>query len=47
MARKTGCSSQVQLAKKLLLVAIGRVSCHLAFLLTCLSYVDMSLNMDG
>lgn len=44
---KTGCGSQVQLAKKLLLVAIGRVSCHLAFILTCLSYVDLGLDMDG
>jgi DNA-binding CsgD family transcriptional regulator len=44
---KTGCGSQVQLAKKLLLVAIGRVSCHLAFILTCLSYVDIGLDTDG
>jgi DNA-binding CsgD family transcriptional regulator/PAS domain-containing protein len=44
---KTGCSSHVDLAKKLMMVALGRLSCHMAFALMWLPYLNVVFDSDA
>jgi DNA-binding CsgD family transcriptional regulator len=44
---KTGCRSHVDLANKLMMVAIGRLSCHVAFALMWLPYLNVVFDSDA
>jgi DNA-binding CsgD family transcriptional regulator/PAS domain-containing protein len=44
---KTGCRSHVDLAKKLMMTALGRLSCNLAFALMWLPYLNAVFDSDA